>query len=268
MKPDYGNEHFAEVKRMDRMDCAQFQEVLHELDRPGTEGDALCERALAHAEYCSDCAALMTEVESLDFALRQVATESAELQAPPRLETLLLQEFRREKSATASRGVRWQLAAFAVAAAVLLALGLSLHRQHLVTPGDVNFAQTTAALTVGQTAAPVPDNSAATTSARTAPDGNAQGNASSVQTAATDDAEYATAYMPLPYAYDPSELEGGAVVRVLLPRAALVSYGLPVEGMGVGDNVTADLVLSQDGTPQAIRLVARANANSDTDTDF
>ena len=74
--------------------------------------------------------------------------------------------------------------------------------------------------------------------------------------------------MPLPYAYDPSELEGGAVVRVVLPRAALVSYGLPVEGMGVGDNVTADLVLSQDGTPQAIRLVARANANSDTDTDF
>jgi hypothetical protein len=268
MKPDYGNEHFAEVKRMDRMDCAQFQEVLHELDRPGTEGDALCERALAHAEYCSDCAALMTEVESLDFALRQVATESAELQAPPRLETLLLQEFRREKSATASRGVRWQLAAFAVAAAVLLALGLSLHRQHLVTPGDVNFAQTTSALTGGQTAVQVPDNSAATTSATTAPDGNAQGSASSVQTAATDDAQYATAYMPLPYAYDPSELEGGAVVRVVLPRAALVSYGLPVEGMGVGDNVTADLVVSQDGTPQAIRLVAQANANSDTDTDF
>src|SRR5580698_8271041 len=176
MKPDYGNEHFAEVKRMDRMDCAQFQEVLHELDRPGTEGDALCERALAHAEYCSDCAALMTEVESLDFALRQVATESAELQAPPRLETLLLQEFRREKSATASRGVRWQLAAFAVAAAVLLALGLSLHRQHLVTPGDVNFAQSSTQ------AVQAPDYSAAT---RTAPDSNARAsaNTTAVQTA-------------------------------------------------------------------------------------
>ena len=49
----------------------------------------------------------------------------------------------------------------------------------------------------------------------------------------TDDNEYATAYVPLPYAYDPSELEGAAVVRVALPRAALVSYGLPVEGMGV-----------------------------------
>jgi len=245
------------------MDCAQFQEVLHELDRPGTEGEALCERALAHAECCSDCAALMTEVESLDFALGQVATESAELQASPRLETLLLQEFRREKAATASRGVRWQLAAFAVAAAVLLALGVRLHRQHLVTPGDVNSAQNST-----QSAAQVPGNSAATTTAATGADGNTQAGASSALAAASEDAEYATAYMPLPYAYDPSELEGGAVVRVVLPRAALASYGLPVEGMGVGDQVTADMVVSQDGTPQAIRLVAQANANSDTDADF
>jgi hypothetical protein len=263
MKQESGREDFAEAKRMNRMDCAQFQEVLHELDRPGTEGGALCERALAHAEFCSDCAALMTEVESLDFALGQVATESAELQAPPRLETLLLQEFRREKSARASRRVRWQLAAFAVAAAVLLALGLTLHRQHLVRSGDVNSAQNST-----QTAAQVPGGSAAASTATSAPDSNTQSSANSALTAQADDAEYATAYMPLPYAYDPSELEGGAVVRVVLPRAALLSYGLPVEGMGVADQVTADMVVSQDGTPQAIRLVAQANANSDSDTDF
>jgi hypothetical protein len=260
MIPDHGKDNFAEAQRMIRMDCAQFQEVLHELDRPGTEGATLCERALAHAEMCSDCAALLTEVESLDFALGQVATESAELQAPPRLETLLLQEFRREKSAAASRGVRWQWAAFAVAAAVLLALGLALLRQHLVTPGNVNSAQSSA-----QNAAQASNNSAATTAAA---DGNTQASANSAQATLADDAEYATAYMPLPYAYDPSELEGGAVVRVVLPRAALLAYGLPLEGLGVGDQVTADMVVSQDGTPQAIRLVARANANSDTDADF
>lgn len=275
MKPDYGNEHFAEVKRMDRMDCAQFQEVLHELDRPGTEGATLCERALAHAELCSDCAALLTEVESLDFALRQAAAESEELQAPPRLETLLLQEFRRERSATASRGVRWQLAAFGIAAAVLLALGLSLHRQHLVMPGGNGASGVNSVQTSAQGSTPASDNSAATKTPTTAPDSNTQAGANHGQAAGslakatlTDDSEYATAYMPLPYAYDPSELEGGAVVRVVLPRAALVSYGLPVEGMGVANHVTADMVVSQDGTPQAIRLVAQANANSDSDTDF
>jgi hypothetical protein len=233
--------------------------VLHELDRPGAEGDALCERALAHAELCSDCATLLIEVESLDFSLRQAATESAELQAPPRLETLLLQEFRREKSATASRGVRWQLAAFGIAAAVLLALGLSLHRRNLVTPTDGNSTQS---------AAQAPGNSAATKGSAVAPDSSTQAGVNHAQVALADDTEYASAYMPLPYAYDPSELEGGAVVRVVLPRAALISYGLPVEGMGVRDQVTADMVISQDGTPQAIRLVAQSDANSDSDSDF
>jgi hypothetical protein len=256
MKEDRGKDSFSEVQRMNRMDCAEFQEVLPELDRPGSEGEALHERALAHAEGCSDCAALLIEVESLDFSLRQAATESSELQAPARLETLLLAEFRREKAATASRGVRWQLAAFAIAAAVLLALGISLHRQSLATPGGVNSA-----LSSVQTAGPASDNSAAPKLATAAADAG-------TQAAASDDSEYTTAYMPLPYAYDPSELEGGAVVRVVLPRAALVSYGLPVEGMGVRDHVTADMVVSQDGTPQAIRLVAQSDASSDTDSDF
>ncbi len=274
MKQDPGKDVFREVKRTNRMDCAQFQEVLHELNRPGTEGATLCDRALAHAELCGNCAVLLTEVESLDFALREAAAESADLQAPPRLETLLLQEFRREKSATDSRGVRWQLAAFGVAAAVLLALGLSLHRQHLVTPGGVNGAQNSAQVS-SQTAAQASDNSLATKTATAAPDSDAQASvnhtqpiANSAQAARANDIEYTTAYMPLPYAYDPSELEGGAVVRVVLPRAALVSYGLPVEGMGVADHVTADMVVSQDGTPQAIRLVAQADANSESDTDF
>jgi hypothetical protein len=263
MKQDPGKDIYMDRQRMTRMDCAQFQEVLHELDRPGTEGAALCERALAHAELCGDCATLLTEVESLDFPLRQLAAESAELQAPPRLETLLLQEFRREKSAAASRGVRWQLAAFGIAATVLLALGLSLHRQHLVTRGGNGAGGVTSA----QSSAQAPDHSA-TTAPTVATDPSTKTGANSAQGAQANDTEYTTAYMPLPYAYDPSELEGGAVVRVVLPRAALASYGLPVEGMGVADHVTADMVVSQDGTPQAIRLVAQANANSDTDADF
>ena len=256
MKQEPGKNIFTGVNRMKHMDCMQFREVLHELDRPGAEGDALCERALAHAESCSDCAAQLTEMESLSFSLRQLAEESAEVQAPARLETLLLQEFRREKAATAARGVRWQLAAFGIAAAVLLALGLSLHRQNLVTPAGVNSAQSSV-----QTVTTAPDNSAARKTSATAMDG-------STRVAMADDAEYATAYMPLPYAYDPSELEGAAVVRVVLPRAALASYGLPVEGMGLTDQVTADMVISQDGTPQAIRLVAQSSANSDSDSDF
>ena len=70
---------------------------------------------------------------------------------------------------------------------------------------------------------------------------------SASQQPATSDAqetEYVTEYVRLPYADDPAALEGGSVVRVTLARSALESYGLPAEGLGTGDRVTADLKVS------------------------
>jgi hypothetical protein len=68
-----------------------------------------------------------------------------------------------------------------------------------------------------------------------------------------------TAFVSLPYAADPATLENGAVVRVVLSRSALASLGLPVADVGVTEQVPADIVLSEDGAPQAIRLVAQAD---------
>jgi hypothetical protein len=63
----------------------------------------------------------------------------------------------------------------------------------------------------------------------------------------------------LPYADDTASLDGGAVIRVSVPRSALVAWGLPVSGMGSAGPIPADLVVSADGTPQAIRLVSETN---------
>ena len=52
-------------------------------------------------------------------------------------------------------------------------------------------------------------------------------------------------------------------MRVTLPRSALASFGLPITESEGTDRVSADLIVSQDGTPQAIRLVSQENANSD-----
>jgi hypothetical protein len=264
MKKDAANENIARDK-MPRMDCSQFAEALHELDRPGTAGAAVRDGALAHAELCSDCGALVTEAESLDFALGQISQQASEVQAPPRIEAALLREFRREKSLAASRRLRFNLAVVGIAAAVLLALGVTIRRPQIVTPVRTPSVR-------ASTAAPAPSRQGS----REQPASTALGDASiepkathshatAEKTGAPDTGpiEYATAYMPLPYSYDPSGLEGGAVVRVVLPRAALISYGLPIEGMGVSDQVTADMVVSQDGTPQAIRLVSQDNPKSD-----
>jgi hypothetical protein len=266
MKEDSMNDHF-EAEKMVRVNCEQFAEVLHELDRPGTPGAALREGALAHAEMCSRCGALVTESESLDFSLGQIAQETEELQAPPKIEAALLREFRREKSAASSRRLRWQLAALGAAAAALLALGLSFHRPRAAAPDKAPAVSASAIRPASSPKTkPSPDSrSSAAPAILNVQAKTARAPLAAEKTAAAenDATEYATAYMPLPYAYDPSGLEGGAVVRVVLPRAVLVSYGLPVEAMGVSDQVTADMVVSEDGTPQAIRLVRQANPPTD-----
>ena len=81
------------------MDCIQFKEIYHELDRPGTSGYRFRERALSHAEACPRCGALLTEGEALDFALRNLAESSARWEASPRIEANLLRELQRAKLA-------------------------------------------------------------------------------------------------------------------------------------------------------------------------
>ena len=109
-----------------------------------------------------------------------------------------------------------------------------------------------------QTGAPASDNSAATKASAVAPDSNAQA-------AVVDDSEYMTAYMPLPYAYDPSELEGGSGGARSAASGGASFLWFAGRRNGCADQVTADMVVSQDGTPQAIRLVAQSDANTDSD---
>jgi hypothetical protein len=265
MKKDPDNENIGR-DIMPRMDCLQFAEALHELDRPGTPGAAVREGALAHAELCSDCGALVTEAESLDFALGQVAQQASELQTPPRIEAALLREFRREKSLAASRRLRFELAVVGIAAAVILGLGLMFHRPQPTAPGKTpSVSASTVAPASSRLGSRERPASTVPANHPTIEPRVTRSHAPAEKTAASDSGatEYATAYVPLPYAYDPSDFEGGAVVRVVLPRAALISYGLPVEAMGVSDQVTADMVVSEDGTPQAIRLVAQSNPTTD-----
>jgi hypothetical protein len=76
---------------------------------------------------------------------------------------------------------------------------------------------------------------------------------------AADQSEYATNFVSLPYADDPGTLEGGTVVRVTLSRDALASFGMPVADWNANERIPADIALSVDGVPQAIRLVSDEN---------
>jgi anti-sigma factor RsiW len=230
------------------MDCTKFEEIVNDLERPETEGFALRDSALAHAESCSHCARLMTDVESLDAALREISRSAADKHASPRVETSLMEEFRRQKASSSRRRVQRQIAALATAAVVLLVLGVSLHRRMapngVVSPVAIVDEKTSSSPSVPPVTTP--------TSSQQQDEGSAN---------QADDSEYATAFVPLPYADDPTAVDGGTVVRVILSRPALASLGVPVTDPGATDRIPADLLLSEDGAPQAIRLVSQSRVD-------
>jgi hypothetical protein len=219
------------------MDCVEFKEIYHDLDRPGTSGYRFRERALAHAESCACCGLLLTDGEALDFALGNLSQHNAGREVPPRIEAALLREFQMSKNVESARRVRRQIIALGAAAAILLTLGLGVRHGIALRSGTGT----------SQSAKLTPDSSA------TAAENSAA--------ASQQDEDYATEFVPVPYADDPAALEGGAIVRVTLPRSALASFGLPITESDGTDTVFADLVVSEDGTPQAIRLVSDTNPN-------
>jgi hypothetical protein len=244
------------------MKCAEFEEILHELDRPGTKGYELREEALIHAESCGRCGVLLTETESLDFSLARIASEADRGVASPRVEAALLHEFRRVKGKPARWRMQWRVAAVGIAAALFLALGLSLARfytplRSLGGAPQANLAKS-GAETDRSSESDHPDSQSSRKTVRDSMNKKSVTPQVPEQAAdQSDETEVAENFTPLPYADDPSMMEGGSVVRVILSRSALASLGMPVSGVENTEQIPADLVVSADGTPEAIRLVAQ-----------
>lgn len=235
------------------MDCATFESVVHDLDRPGTSGSVQCESALAHAESCHACAALLSQVEWLDFGLLETAEKATGRQASPRVEAALLEEFRRTKDVAARKQIGWRLAALATAAALFLALGLTLRH--------IGWSSSASVPTVGAQSSLETSQTKSATSTDPAQLGSASADADDGEE--SGETADAGSFLPLPYADDSAAVDGGAIVRVELPRAALASFGLPVAEVGGGERVLADLIVSVDGTPEAIRLVSDSNSSQE-----
>jgi len=221
------------------MDCAQFRDIVHDLGRRGSEADALREKAQAHAASCPGCAQLLRETELLEDALHALAVEAGRLAAPARVEMALAEEFRRRKAALARHRTWRRVAVLGIAAAVLLALGLS------VSPWSAKWFAKREVPATPPSPSLVPAPSETPESSQMAVAADASG------------------FVLLPYGADSEAAEEGTVVRVLLSRASLASLGVTLANVGSEEPVLADLVLSEDGTPQAIRLVSEETASQE-----
>jgi hypothetical protein len=69
------------------------------------------------------------------------------------------------------------------------------------------------------------------------------------------DAEIATDFIPLMNRETLAQMDGGQVMRVELPRSALMSFGLPMDMERATERIKADVVVGNDGLARAIRFV-------------
>jgi hypothetical protein len=246
------------------MNCAEFEEIVHDLDRPGTEGFRARGAAFAHAESCDRCAQLLAQSEALDFALGTFSKQAGREQASPHLEALLLNEFRQRNASPSRRVLSWQIAALATAAALILALGLAIRqRAREKRPASATSVSGTESLRESKSndvQGAVPQAAAVEHTVAPSVTPVVRERAVAASNNEVPDSESATPFVVLPYADDAMAGEGGAVVRVMLSRPALASLGMPVTDIGAGDRIPVDVMVSQDGAPQAIRLVAQADS--------
>ena len=196
----------------------------------------------------------------LTEALRRLAASSPQ-SAPPQIADGLLNEFRRHHARR-----RWTRRAGVLGLAACLALAAAL-----VSTRNSRQKQPEAARQVIPVKQPVPvkqpepaakapihEAAAAPASAPIAPKVHrpAVKQAAAKPGRVRPSAPTATrAFLALP-GYDPGvPMDQLNIVRVMLPESALWKMGAPVRPDAGTRRVTADFVVSQDGTPYAVRLV-------------
>ncbi len=184
----------------------------------------------------------------LTEALRRLAAASPQ-SAPPEVGAGLLGEFRRHH--TRRRRIR-RLGIASLVACVALAVALA--RMH--TPAKNSQSAGLPATSVGaqekqETQAATPPAPPAVTASHVTPRQIPARHKNSGPSASATN----RAFIALP-GYDPTvPLDELHVVRVQLPASALWQIGAPMVASAGTHNVTADFVVSQGGTPYAVRLV-------------
>ncbi|MGD0500733.1 MAG: hypothetical protein ABSC23_20140 [Bryobacteraceae bacterium] len=208
------------------MTCQEFWDSMPEL------AGKVSAEVSAHAQRCTACALALDNQRMLAAGLRVVAVEWGRGKAPGRVEAKLLAEFRGQAGLAARPAARrwwipaaaWATAAAVVAAAAVLLFG-TWQRQ------------------------PIVPRSPAVTAEMASVDWTAElpGEAAS--------ADSGGEFIPLPNADRLPPDERVNLVRVELPRSAMIALGYAVTADRADERVQADVVLGSDGLARAVRFV-------------
>ncbi len=221
------------------MNCEQVEAIVLDLDRVGSADSIERAAAVAHLSHCPRCAALQESWETAREELRALGHETLEAHTPARVEMRLRQEFRLRRSTIVARRAvvvaAWGLAAAAVLAGAvswwiwLQARHPDVAKQNIVSPNPQS---------AGGASGP----------------SQASANSSAVLSGGDNSADFT----PLPGS-TLEETEEAAIFHVRMQRSSLGALGLPVNEERAGEWIQVDLLVGNDGLPQAVRLAQEEN---------
>lgn len=223
--------------------CEEFQVATLGVDGLGQK-NVLAPEAREHLLICADCAAFWSNWLGVRHDLHGLGSEDQNVGASSRVEMRLRQEFRTKYKAMKLQR-RAVVAAWALAAAAVLVTALGWVRWSENRNMPIAEVQSPARQMASQ------NGTTNTGGRKVAPAGPELGEV----LVASNNAEEFTL---LPGAM-PGFLGDATVVHVKMQRSALGALGLTVNEEKAGDWIDVDLVLSDDGQPQAVRLPENTN---------
>jgi len=251
------------------MNCQELEPVLSDLARSQMMDASVRERALSHTESCDSCKTRLVDERALAAGLKSLAASFEAEQAPARVEETLVAAFRKQGVTSPVRtsivARRWFYIAASVAAAAVIVILLSLtsSRTRQAQPRAQESTQATPIPAAPELATPplrAPESPAVIES-RNYPAATVVKNPSRHKRRPKGaeqspvDVEIATDFIPMMHGESLSQLEAGQLVRVALPRSALISFGLPMNMDRANEPIKADVVFGNDGLARAIRFV-------------
>lgn len=186
-----------------------------------------------HLNECAACAAQFARHQQLAAGLQALGAEMRRVEAPARVERGLVSAFRaqRAKSAMRSQGAWWLTGAWAAALTATALLAVALVRPHQPPP-------TPARRTV-----------------RSVTQLASMQSPAEAAIAAADFNSGADGFVPLPNAEVVEPNEEVNVVRIELPRSAMIPLGYDVPAERAAETVEADVMLDADGVARAVRFL-------------
>lgn len=220
------------------MNCEEFATAGLALGAAGDDG-LLQQAAREHLRECPHCAALHENWLTLREDLHALGAETAAAEAPSRVEMRLRQEFRTKHKTVKTQRLAviagWSLAAAAALFCVFTFVNWRLQQGKVVARAEGGAVQTDGLQ--GKTG---PSSGSLT------PAGSELGE---VLVASNDSGDFTL----LPGSMPPAP-EDATVVRVQMQRGALGALGLTVNEEHAADWIQVDLLIGDDGLPQAVRL--------------